>query len=56
MQVHHDKGVAIRIDPESCADTREGKLERPGVTAHIFYCRRLFRRLRQMLSNGNSYD
>src|SRR5665811_2620034 len=24
VQVHHDEGVAIRIDPESCADTREG--------------------------------
>jgi hypothetical protein len=24
VQVHHDEGVAIHIDPESCADTREG--------------------------------
>ena len=24
MQVHHDEGVANRIDPKSCADTREG--------------------------------
>ena len=24
MQVHHDEGVANRIDPELCADTREG--------------------------------
>ena len=24
MQVHHDEEVANRIDPESCADTREG--------------------------------
>ena len=24
MEVHHDEGVANRIDPESCADTREG--------------------------------
>ena len=24
MQVHHDEGVAIRIDPESCAGVREG--------------------------------
>lgn len=24
MQVHHDEGVAIRIDPESCAVVREG--------------------------------
>ena len=24
MQVHHDEGVANRIDPESCADGREG--------------------------------
>ena len=24
MQVHHDEGVAIRIDPESCAVAREG--------------------------------
>ena len=24
MQVHHDEGVANRIDPESCADVREG--------------------------------
>ena len=24
MQVHHDEGVANRIDPESCASTREG--------------------------------
>ena len=24
MQVHHDEGVANRIDPESCADLREG--------------------------------
>jgi hypothetical protein len=23
-QVHHDEGVANRIDPESCADAREG--------------------------------
>ena len=23
MQVHHDEGVANRIDPESCASTRE---------------------------------
>ena len=24
IQVHHDEGVANRIDPESCADAREG--------------------------------
>ena len=24
VQVHHDEGVANRIDPESCADAREG--------------------------------
>ena len=24
MQVHHDEGIANRIDPESCANTREG--------------------------------
>jgi hypothetical protein len=24
VQVHHDEGVANRIDPESCAKTREG--------------------------------
>ena len=24
MQVHHDEGVANRIDPESRADAREG--------------------------------
>ena len=24
MQVHHDEGVANRIDPESCADARKG--------------------------------
>jgi hypothetical protein len=24
VQVHHDEGVAIHIDPESCADVREG--------------------------------
>ena len=24
MQVHHDEGVANRIDPKSCANTREG--------------------------------
>ena len=24
VQVHHDEGIANRIDPESCADTREG--------------------------------
>ena len=24
VQVHHDEGVANRIDPESCAGTREG--------------------------------
>ena len=24
MQVHHDEGVANRIDPQSCADAREG--------------------------------
>jgi hypothetical protein len=24
VQVHRDEGVANRIDPESCADTREG--------------------------------
>ena len=24
VQVHHDEGVANRIDPESCAITREG--------------------------------
>jgi hypothetical protein len=24
VQVHHDEGVANRIDPESCANTREG--------------------------------
>jgi hypothetical protein len=23
VQVHHDEGVATRIDPESCADARE---------------------------------
>ncbi len=27
MQVHHDEGVANRIDPESCAGTREGNSE-----------------------------
>ena len=24
MQVHHDEGVANRIDPKSCVNTREG--------------------------------
>jgi hypothetical protein len=24
VQVHHDEGVANRIDPGSCADAREG--------------------------------
>jgi hypothetical protein len=24
VQVHHDEGVANRVDPESCADAREG--------------------------------
>src|ERR1700726_465815 len=24
VQVHHDEGVATRIDPESCADARDG--------------------------------
>ena len=24
IQVHHDEGVANRIDPKSCADAREG--------------------------------
>jgi hypothetical protein len=24
VQVHHDEGVANRIDPESCAAVREG--------------------------------
>jgi hypothetical protein len=24
VQVHHDEGVANRVDPESCASTREG--------------------------------
>jgi len=24
VQVHHDEGVVNRIDPESCAETREG--------------------------------
>src|SRR5437868_13006206 len=24
VKVHHDEGVANRIDPESCADAREG--------------------------------
>src|ERR1700734_2515111 len=24
VQVHHDEGLANRIDPESCASTREG--------------------------------
>ena len=27
MQVHHDEGVANRIDPESCAAAREGNSE-----------------------------
>ena len=27
MQVHHDEGVANRIDPESCAVVREGNSE-----------------------------
>ena len=27
MQVHHDEGVATRIDPESCAVAREGNSE-----------------------------
>ena len=27
MQVHHDEGVANRIDPESCAVAREGNSE-----------------------------
>ena len=24
MQIHHDEGVANRIDPKSCTDAREG--------------------------------
>ena len=24
MQIHHDEGVANRIDPRSCTDAREG--------------------------------
>jgi hypothetical protein len=24
VRVHHDEGVAIHIDPESCADARKG--------------------------------
>ena len=27
MEVHHDEGVANRIDPESCAVAREGNCE-----------------------------
>jgi hypothetical protein len=27
VQVHHDKGIAIQIDPESCAVAREGNSE-----------------------------
>jgi hypothetical protein len=27
VQVHHDEGVATRIDPESCAVAREGNSE-----------------------------
>ena len=27
MQVHHDEGVANRIDPEPCGFVREGKFE-----------------------------
>lgn len=27
MQVHCDEGVASRIDPEPCVDTREGEGE-----------------------------
>ena len=27
MQVHHDEGIANRIDPESCAAAREGNSE-----------------------------
>ena len=27
MEVRHDEGVAIRIDPEPCADAREGGSE-----------------------------
>ena len=27
MQVHHDEGIAIHIDPESCAAAREGNSE-----------------------------
>ena len=27
MEVHHDEGVAIHIDPESCAAAREGNSE-----------------------------
>src|SRR6266545_7122145 len=27
VQVHHDEGIAIHIDPESCAAAREGNSE-----------------------------
>jgi hypothetical protein len=27
VQVHHDEGIANRIDPESCAAAREGNGE-----------------------------
>jgi hypothetical protein len=30
VQVHHDEGVANRIDLESCANTREGGLASSG--------------------------
>jgi hypothetical protein len=39
MQVHHEEGLANRIDPESCAGAREGidarrprRGLRPGIT------------------------
>ena len=45
MQVHHDEGVANRIDPESCAGAREGigealTGERPGVVLDTGMCAR----------------
>jgi hypothetical protein len=35
VRVHHDEGVANRIDPESCADAREGIGEALGAPRRL---------------------
>jgi endonuclease YncB( thermonuclease family) len=38
VQVHHDEGVANRIDPESCADAPESEQLCRGSDSNLYRC------------------